>query len=146
MATFLAIFSALGGVLVGNFKEEITNFFLSSRKYRFLKGKWACKWVEFASPFAENGKKFFDQLVITRINGRLITGQGDAKKAGEWSFKGKISQNTVTLLYTVKKGDDKSGVIILKIDLDNPNKLEGVWSQYKKGHIVTGTTSWDKSK
>lgn len=152
----LSIASIVIGTILGVYKDDIKNFFISSRKYRYLKGKWACKWTETSSTQNPSGQTFFDVLEITSINGKKIKGKGDSKNALEWSFNGTISALTITLLYEVKSADDRSGVIILQRDQRNPRKMEGAWCQrkiveiehdgraYQRAEIISGTTVWQR--
>ena len=140
----ITIISTFAGVLIGVFKDEIKNLFLSSKKYAYLKGKWACKWKENPSVKFPNGKDIFDNIEIKAISGRILKGEGNTKGVGSWMFKGNIADSTLTITYKNVKGSDRSGVIILKLDQDDEAVLEGVWSQHRSGEIVVGTTTWNK--
>jgi len=132
------------GILV-TFKEEILNFFRSG-KYKYLKAKWGCKWKESPSAEHPNGQTIFDKIEITSVIGRLVKGKGYTDDYGDWEFKGSISKAVITMTYKNKIGSDRSGVFILKIDEDKPDVLDGVWCQYKRGDIASGTTEWIKAK
>ena len=44
-------------------------------------------------------------------------------------------------MYKNLEGGNKSGVIILRFNVDH-SKLEGSWAQNKHGEIAGGTTVW----
>jgi hypothetical protein len=139
----IALGSALIATLISSFKDEIKNLFVSSRRYRYLKGKWECRWNENSSN-SQALPAIYDNIEIGTLIGRIVKGHGVTKAFGEWKFKGNISESVVTVTYKNEKGSDRSGVIILKLDPDEEKKLDGVWCQHKKGIIVTGTTEWHK--
>src|SRR5574337_392910 len=129
--TLTLIGTAILGVILGTFKEEIKKMLSFSRKYKTYIGRWSCSWKESPSAANPQGKTTFDMLEITSVRGKYIRGKGDGKAVGNWSFHGEISEKTITFLYRVEKGSDKSGVIILARDEDNEKKLEGAWCQYR---------------
>jgi hypothetical protein len=124
---------------LGVYKDEVKNFFISSKKYKYLIGKWQCSWKLNAT-----GKAIFDNIEVKSINGRILKGSGHTKDVGPWSFKGDIADSTITLIYKSGDGYDHSGVIILKLDIYNKKEMEGVWSQHTRGNLVSGTTKWQR--
>ncbi|MGB8193240.1 MAG: hypothetical protein WCF67_15025 [Chitinophagaceae bacterium] len=150
------IVSTILGLILGTFKDEIVNLFYSGRKYKHLKGKWNCRWMQ--NPGPANSQEIIsnDTVEITEIWGKRVTGKGYAPEFGEWNFKGNISDMAIRLLYTAKEGTDRSGAIILKISPYDNNNLSGAWCQHKvieierdgskmkSGEVVSGTTTWVK--
>jgi hypothetical protein len=140
--TVKIIIGIVSAVLVGAlgvYKEEVKNFFISSKKYKYLLGKWQCNWE-----LTSDGKTISDNVDIKSINGKILKGTGHTKDVGPWTFKGDISESTITLIYKSGEGYDHSGVIILKLDVYNKNEMDGVWSQHTRGNLVSGTTKWIK--
>jgi hypothetical protein len=125
--------------IVGLYKDEVKNFFISSKKYKYLIGKWQCSWK-----LNITGKTIFDNIDVKRINGRILKGTGHTKDVGPWAFKGNIGDSTITLIYKSGDGYDHSGVIILKLDVYNKKEMQGVWSQHTRGVLVGGITKWQK--
>jgi hypothetical protein len=139
----IGIVSAILGVVLTVYKDDIANIFLSSKKYRFLKGKWGCRWNENATQ-TNPAKSIYDQVEIKQIVGRRVKGTGFTEDYGDWEFTGTISDSALTLVYKNEIGSDRSGVVILKLDADKLKLLEGVWCQHKRGDLIIGTTEWRK--
>jgi hypothetical protein len=146
LKSLLSIILPILGIIVGIFKDEIVNYLFGSRKYKYLKGQWACEWKEESNKRNPNGKTINDSITIRSVYGEIVKGKGSTGVLGEWSINGQISESAITISYKPKKDKLKHnlGIIILEVNDSIHNELTGKWFQYNGLEVVGGDTKWIK--
>ena len=140
----ILIILAVVGTIIGIFKEEVVNFLFGGRKYKYLRGEWACQWVENPNKRHPDGKLINDRVTIKNVFGRLIKGHGSTGDLGKWTINGEISESVITISYKPDRDSLKHnlGVVILEVEYNNKNQLKGKWYQFDGHELVGGDANW----
>lgn len=110
--------------------------------YPNIKGHWKASW------FLDDSEEIYleDTIVINKIKGISIYGEGINNVNGNYPLSGKFSKNLIlNFIYESSKNYiSLSGVIILKVNAMG-TKCEGRWYGYTKEDKLTGgNVIWEK--
>jgi len=139
---WVAIIGLISCIIV-NFREEIKNCIFRRGRYMYYRDTWQCHWIRL-TPSKRRPNYIDDQVTISRVNGEIIKGRGNAPGFGNYIINGRASQFAATLHYC-GEGENKNLVGVVILQIKGPNEMEGVWCQYSAdGTLKSGTTLWKR--